>query len=111
MMDDRKFVTEFVRLAIEHNNCLATQNYSKRSRINKTLMKMLSTIHEYEKPEEIISAIIDSGDDYATMWISNYAMKNNLCVEVIKQKLQAIKDRKKGPDSITAWALLTENKA
>lgn len=108
-MDDKSFVAEFVRLAIQHNDCLATHEYSKRSRINKKLLNMCASIATFENPESVVSAIIDSGNDYATMWISNYAMKNGLCVEVVKQKLQEIKERKKGPDSITAWALLTEN--
>lgn len=110
-MDEKKFVSEFVRLAIEHNNCLATKEYSKRSRINKKLMNMLSAISNFERPEMVISEIIDAGNDYATMWISNYAMKNNLCADVVKQKLRTIKDRKNGADSVTAWALLTENNA
>ena len=108
-MDEKTFVAEFVKLAIQHNACLATQDYSKRSRINKKLLNMCAAISAFENPESVVSAIIDSGDDYATMWISNYAMKNNLCVEVVKHKLQEIKDRKKGPDSVTAWVLLTEN--
>ena len=109
MMDEKTFIAEFVRLAIQHNDCLATHDYSKRSRINKKLLNMLSTIQKFENPASVISEIIDYGNDYATLWISNYAMKNNLCVEVVRQKLQEIKDSKKGPDAITAWALLTEN--
>lgn len=108
-MDEKMFVVEFVRLANQHNSCLATHEYSKRSRINKKLLNMCASISSFENPASVVSEIIDSGDDYATMWISNYAMKNNLCVEVVKHKLQEIKDRKKGPDSVTAWALLTEN--
>lgn len=108
-MDEKTFIAEFVRLAIQHNDCLATHDYSKRSRINKKLLNMLSTIQEFENPASVISEIIDYGNDYATLWVSNYAMKNNLCVEVVRQKLQEIKDNQKGPDAITAWALLTEN--
>ena len=105
-MEEKAFVMDFVKFANEHNACLATQDYSKRSRLNKKLLKMLSAIHEFEEPEAVISEIIDAGNDYATMWIANYAMNNNFCVELVKQKLQTIKDRKNGPDSITAWALL-----
>lgn len=103
------FVVEFVKCAKEHNDCLAVQNYSKRSRLNKKLMGMLATIDGFEEPEEVISEIIASDDDYAVMWISNYAWKNGHCVEVIKAKLSEIKERKAGPDSITAWALIAEN--
>ena len=49
-MDEKTFIAEFVRLAIQHNDCLATQDYSKRSRINKKLLNMLSTIQEFENP-------------------------------------------------------------
>lgn len=108
-MNEKTFVAEFVKLAIQHNACLATHDYSKRSRINKKLLNMCASISTFGNPESVVSAIIDCDDDYATMWISNYAMKNNLCVEVVKQKLQEIKNRKNGPDSVTAWALLTEN--
>ena len=104
-----EFVIKFVQCAKEHNDCLADQNYSKRSRLNKKLMGMLATIDGFENPEEVITGIIESGDDYAVMWISNYAWKNGHCVELVKAKLTAIKDRKSGPDSITAWALIAEN--
>ena len=104
-----EFVSEFVRLAREHNDCLETQNYSKRSRLNKKLMDMLARIDGFENPEEVISGIVGSGNDYAVMWISNYAWKNGHCVEIIKTKLTEIKDRRNGPDSVTAWALLVEN--
>lgn len=104
-----EFIAEFVKYSKEHNDCLADQNYSKRSRLNKKLMGMLQSIDAFESPEEVISGIIESGDDYAVMWISNYAWKNGHCVEVIKAKLTEIKDRKAGPDSITAWALIAEN--
>ncbi len=103
------FVAEFVKCAKEHNDCLAVQNYSKRSRLNKKLMGMLATIDGFANPEEVINGIIASGDDYAVMWISNYAWKNGHCVEVIRAKLTEIKNRKAGPDSITAWALIAEN--
>lgn len=103
------FVSKFVQYAIEHNDCLAVQNYSKRSRLNKKLMSMLTQIEGFENPEEVINEIISSGDDYAVMWISNYAWKNGHCVELIKAKLTEIKDRKDSPDSITAWALIAEN--
>lgn len=103
---DTYFVSEFVRLSREHNDCLAIQDYSKRSRINKKLMNMLAQIDAFENPGEIVSDIIASGDDYAVMWISNYAWKTGQCVEVVKAKLSEIKDRKNGPDSVTAWALL-----
>ena len=103
------FVSEFVRLSREHNECLATQNYSKRSRLNKKLMGMLAQIDGFENPEEVISGIIESCDDYAVMWISNYAWKNGHCVELVKTKLTEIKDRRNGPDSVTAWALIAEN--
>ncbi len=103
------FVVEFVKCAKEHNDCLAVQNYSKRSRLNKKLMGMLATIDGFDNPAEVITGIIASGDDYAVMWISNYAWKNGHCVEVIRAKLTEIKNRKSGPDSITAWALIAEN--
>ena len=103
------FIVKFVQCAKEHNDCLATQNYSKRSRLNKKLMGMLATIDGFDNPEEVITGIIASGDDYAVMWISNYAWKNGHCVELVKTKLTEIKDRKSGPDSITAWALIAEN--
>ncbi len=104
-----EFIAEFVKYSKEHNDCLEDQNYSKRSRLNKKLMGMLQSIDAFENPEEVISGIIASGDDYAVMWISNYAWKNGHCVEIIKAKLTEIKDRKAGPDSITAWALIAEN--
>ena len=104
-----EFVSEFVKLSREHNNCLETQNYSKRSRLNKKLMGMLAQIDNFENPEEVIKGIIESGDDYAVMWISNYAWKNGHCVGIVKSKLTEIKDRRNGPNSVTAWALIAEN--
>lgn len=108
-IDHADFIVQFVKCAKEHNDCLDTQNYSKRSRLNKKLMNMLAAIDGFENPEEVISGIIASGDDYAVMWISNYAWKNGYLVELVKAKLTEIKDRKSGPDSITAWALIAEN--
>ena len=104
-----EFTNQFVKLATEHNRCLETQEYSKRSRINKKLMSMLKCINSFSNPAEVVTQIMDAGDDYATMWISNYALKNGLCVEVVRMKLQAIKDAKRGADSVTAWALMAEN--
>ena len=104
-----EFIAEFVKLSKAHNDCLETQNYSKRSRINKKLMAMLENIDSFEDPEEIIYGIISSGNDYALMWISNYAWKNDYLVDLVKVKLTEIKNRKSGPDSITAWALIEEN--
>lgn len=104
-----EFISEFVKLSHEHNDCLETQNYSKRSRLNKKLMGMLAQIDNFETPEEIIRGIVDSGDDYAVMWISNYAWKNGHCVDIIKSKLAEIQNRRNGPNSVTAWALIAEN--
>lgn len=106
---NNEFISEFVRLSREHNDCLETQNYSRRSRLNKKLMGMLSKIDNFENAEEVIRGIIESGDDYAVMWISNYAWKNGHCVEIIREKLTEIKNRRNGPNSVTAWALIAEN--
>lgn len=106
---NNEFISEFVRLSREHNDCLETQNYSRRSRLNKKLMGMLSKIDNFENAEEVIRGVIESGDDYAVMWISNYAWKNGHCVEIIREKLTEIKNRRNGPNSVTAWALIAEN--
>ena len=106
---DEKFVSDFIKLAKEHNRCLETKEYSKRSRINKKLMSMLNVINSLQNPEKIISEIIDCGDEYAILWIANYAFKNKMCVDIVRQKLKEIMDRKSGADSVTAWALMREN--
>lgn len=107
--DEVTFVKDFVELADMHNSCLATKDYSKRSRCNKKLLGMLKTIDDFSNPEDVISKIIASGNDYAVMWIANYAWKNGHCVDLIKEKLNEIKTQKRGPDAITAWALMVEN--
>ena len=73
-----QFVELFVKLADEHNACLATKNYNKRSRIAKKLMGMLAYIDTATNVKEIVSGILNSGSKYAVMWISNYAFKNEI---------------------------------
>lgn len=105
-----QFVELFVKLADEHNACLATKNYNKRSKIAKKLMGMLAYIDTATNAKEIVSGIFNSGSKYAVMWISKYAFKNEICVEEVKAGLRRIQNEKHSVDSITAWARMIGKK-
>ena len=107
-IDTAHFVENFVRYADDHNACLETKNYSKRSRLNKKLMSMLAEIDTSSNASDIVSRIINSGNRYAIMWIANFAFKNKVCSEMVNDELIKIKNENRSVDSITAWALMNE---
>ena len=45
MKTSNSFINEFIRNAEEHDICLESKNYSKRSRHNKKLIKMLEELN------------------------------------------------------------------
>lgn len=105
-----QFVELFVKLAEEHKACLAAKNYNKRSKIAKKLMGMLAYIDTATNAKEILSGILNSGSKYAVMWISNYAFKNESCLEEVKAGLQKKLNEKHSLEAMSTWARMLGKK-
>lgn len=102
---DEAFVKTFIEYAEKHNSCLKEQDYSKRYRLNKALLTMLEELKQYDDAESIIKQILEAQSECATLWISNFAIFNNIYKDVVEAKLHEIAT-KKPSGNVMAWVLL-----
>ena len=103
------FIIEFIRSAEEHYICLEDKNYSKRSRINKKLIRMLEKLESIENETLVIKKILDSKSYSAILWVANYGLQRKICVEEIVILLEEIKNSSKPSFSISAFTILNNN--
>ncbi len=103
---DPNFVSTFVKYANEHDSCLEEKDYSKRYRLNKTLLAMLMELKQYENSEDVVEQILEARSDCATLWISNFARTNHIYKEFVEAKLREIASEKCGANNLMAWTLL-----
>lgn len=89
-MNINQMVNMFVSLSEDYYELLLIKNYSKRSRIRKKLMGLLNLIETIPEGEIVVSEILKTDNNSAILWIANYALKNNICVDIVKQKLNSI---------------------
>ena len=111
-MNKETFCEQFIALAEEHYQLLKKKNYSKRTRVNKKLLEMLSSISIYFVDiDEFIRKIITTKNESAILWISNYALYNELCRQEIIKELEYIYNNSNDSiHSASAYTILLNNK-
>ena len=90
MMSINQIVVTFVSLSEDYYELLLIKNYSKRRRVRKKLLELLNLIETISENEIVVNQIIETNSDSAILWIAGYALKNDICSDIVEQKLNAI---------------------
>ena len=89
-MNIDRMVGMFVSLAEDYYELLLVKNYSKRGRVRKKLLELLNLIESIPESETVVSKILKTDNNSAILWIAGYALNNNICADIVEQKLNSI---------------------